>query len=97
MKKLALTIAVVLGMAIVGNAQQSNNGGGLFQRGAVSDDTYYGYGGYAFDRTGGALSLGLPNGHNLYDDHDAAPLGSGLALLIGLGGTYLVANRRRED
>jgi LPXTG-motif cell wall-anchored protein len=26
-----------------------------------------------------------------------APLGSGIALLLGLGGAYLVAKRRKED
>ncbi len=95
MKKLALTIAIVLGMTFAGMAQQQN-GGGLFQRGYVSDEVYYGFGGNAYDRTGGTFGLGLPGAHD-YDNDVDAPLGSGLAVLLGLGGAYLVAKKRKED
>lgn len=94
MKKTLLTIAIVLGMTLAGMAQQ--NGGGLFQRGAVSDETYYGYGGYAYDQTRGTFGLGLPGAHDYNNDVDA-PLGSGIAVLLGLGGAYLVAKKRKED
>ena len=93
MKKLTLTLAIVLGMTLGAMAQ---NGGGLFQRGSVSEDTYFSNGGYAYDReTGGGLLPGLPNHGST--DNEAAPLGSGMALLLGLGGAYLVAKKRREE
>jgi len=37
----------------------------------------------------------LPYAHNQSDDQDAAPLGSGIAVLLGMGGAYLVAKKRR--
>ena len=93
MKKLTLTIAIVLGIGIGAMAQMS--GGGLFQRGAISEDIYFNNGGYAYDPTGGSLLPGLPN-HGQSDNQDA-PLGSGIALLLGMGGAYLVAKKRREE
>lgn len=97
MKKTLVTIAIVLGITMGAMAQQS--GGGLFQRGMVTDEVYYGAGygyGYGYnDRD--PFGLILPNAHNYNQDQDAAPLGSGLAVLLGLGGAYLVAKRRKED
>ncbi len=88
MKKLALTIAIVLGMGFGLNAQNS----GLFSRGYVYDEEFYGAG----DFRGGGNPL-LPN-HNWNNNFDAdAPLGSGLVLLAGLGAAYLVGKRRKED
>ena len=89
MKKLTLTLAIVLGMGLGLNAQKS----GLFYRGYVFDEDYYGAG----DFRGNGNPL-LPN-HNLDDNFDAdgAPLGSGLVLLAGLGAAYLVGKRRKED
>ena len=86
MKKLALTIVVVLGLGLTTFA---NNDGGLFQRGA-SEPTYGLYG----DRglTGGPI---LP-GHDEEGNQDA-PLGSGVAVLLGLGAAYMVAKKRKED
>ena len=91
MKKLALTIAVVLGLSLTTFA---NNDGGLFQRGAT-ETTNGVYG----DR-GGVMTPGLPGGgeHGLTDNGDAgAPLGSGVAVLLGLGAAYMVAKKRREE
>ena len=87
MKKLILTIAVVLGLGLTTFA---NNDGGLFQRGA-SETSYGIYG----DREGGMITPGIP-------DHDQtgnqnAPLGSGVAVLLGLGAAYMVAKKRKED
>ena len=89
MKKLALTIAVVLGLSLTTFA---NNDGGLFQRGAT-ETTNGVYG----DR-GGVMTPGLPGGgeHGLTDNGDA-PLGSGVAVLLGLGAAYMVAKKRKED
>ena len=86
MKKLLLTVAIIFGLGIGVYAQ-----GGLFQYGAVSDEEYYGAG----DRGGGtAPLLGLPS-HG-QTDNQTAPLGSGIAVLLGLGGAYLLAKRRKE-
>ena len=87
MKKTLLTIAIVLGISLCASAQ-----GGLFGYGAVSDEEYYGAG----DRTGGtAPLLSLPTTHGETNDQNA-PLGSGVAVLLGLGAAYLVGKRRKE-
>jgi hypothetical protein len=87
MKKLALTIVVVLGLGLTTFA----NDGGLFQRGA-SEPTSGLYG----DRDGGLRGFpGLP-GHGETGNQDA-PLGSGVAVLLGLGAAYMVAKKRKED
>ena len=93
MKKLALTIAIILGLSL--STFANPNGGGLFQRGMV-DEEYYGMGYYNNGmRTTGAPML--PN-HGLSDNQNAdGPLGSGIAVLLGLGAAYLVGKRRKED
>ena len=100
MKKLALTIAIALGISVGAMAQNYEFGGGLFQRGETqsnpaqfahwSEDLYQQWS----LRTGGLINL--PQ-HNQTTNQNAAPLGSGIALLLGLGGAYLVAKRRKED
>ncbi len=95
MKKLTLTIAIVLGMTLGLSAQQQ--GGGLFERGYVSDEVYYNSGSYYgdyFDNLRGGL-INLPD-HGETDNQDA-PLGSGIAVLLGLGAAYAVAKKRKED
>ena len=94
MKKLVLTIAVVLGMTFGASAQyfanndaQPNQGGGLFGRGMVSDEMFYGAAG-----TNGLPLLPL---HNQEGNQDA-PLGSGALLLIGFGAAYAASKRRKE-
>ena len=88
MKKLALTIAVVLGLSLTTFA--NSNDGGLFQRGA-SESTSSIYG----NREDGLMTPGLP-GHDLTGNQDA-PLGSGVAVLLSLGTAYMVAKKRREE
>jgi len=88
MKKISLTIAIVLGLGLTTFADP--NQGGLFQRGEATEptpDAIYGI-------REGATPV-LPN-HNMTGNQDA-PLGSGIALLLGLGGAYLVGKRRREE
>ena len=82
MKKLALTMALVLVMGLGAIAQQ---GGGLLKRGeTVRGDSK--------DITTPILpNFGNPN------HQDASPLGSGVAVLLTLGGAYLVAKKRREE
>ena len=100
MKKLAITIAIVLGLGMTSFAGPKE--GGLFKRG-VSDEKYYGMGyfneggtGTFFNRLDPSTPL-LPD-HNDLENNDAdAPLGTGIALLLGLGGAYLVAKKRREE
>ena len=90
MKKLALTIAVVLGLSLTTFA--NSNDGGLFQRGA-SEPTSGIYG----DRDGLLPTApGIP-GHELEGNQDATPLGSGIAVLLGFGAAYMVAKKRREE
>ncbi|MBR6929309.1 MAG: hypothetical protein IKH61_03660 [Bacteroidales bacterium] len=88
MKKLALTFAIVLGLSLTTFADP--NQGGLFQRGEATEPTP--------DAIYGIRTAGMPNlpTHNLSDNQDA-PLGSGIALLLGLGGAYLVGKKRREE
>ena len=83
MKKLALTIAIVLGLSMTTFA----DGGGLFQRGA--DNTEMGQG----NRDGGLP--GMP-GHGGTGNADA-PLGTGIVLLTALDAAYLVGKRHREE
>ena len=85
MKKLALTIAFVLGLGMTTFAE---NGGGLFQRGGETSQNTEALG----TRDG---EPGLP-GHG-QEGNEPAPLGSGVVALIGLGAAYLVAKKRNED
>ena len=94
MKKLVLTIAIVLGLAVASYAQ-----GGLFRRGDDAGNAPDA--GYSFTNTGkGGDGIGnpmLPN-HNTDElgNDQPAPLGSGIAVLMGLGAAYLVGKRRKE-
>ena len=84
MKKLALTIAIVLTMGLSSFAQD----GGLLNRGV------------SFDKKGesGMMKGGGPNlpPHDNEGDYDG-PLGSGVAVLLGLGAAYLVGKKRKEE
>ena len=89
MKKIALTIAIVLGLSMTSFADY---GGGLFQRGLTSDEDFYGMGYTNGFRTGTPL---LPNhGGN---DNQNAPVGTGIAVLTAFGAAYLVGKKRREE
>ncbi len=86
MKKLALTLAIVLGLGMTTFA----DGGGLFQRGNTpeQESAYFKNGERGFGPV-------LP-GHELTGNADA-PLGTGIAVLLGLGGAYLVAKKHKEE
>ena len=92
MKKLALTIAIVLGLGMTTFADP--NGGGLFQRGLIPDEEFYGLDYYNIYRLEEGLPM-LPN-HGETGNVDA-PLGTGIAVLTALGAAYLVGKRRKED
>ena len=97
MKKLALSIAIILGMGMTTFAQEgyTHHNGGLFQRGDTPHYDYYAdWADLGWTRATGLFNL--PGAHGLTDDQNGAPIGSGLALLLGLGGAYLVAKRRKE-
>ena len=89
MKKLTLTIILILGLATT--ALAGPNDGGLFQRGTSPE------------REGmhGNRSTTMPMlpSHGSSENHDAdqLPLGSGIAVLLGLGAAYLATKKHKED
>lgn len=95
MKKLILTSAIILGISLTTFAD-----GGLFSRGYNAQN---GYSGYAFftpreDSQDPAQGVNMP----MLPSHgettnQPAPLGSGIAVLMGLGAAYMVAKKRKED
>ena len=88
MKKLTLTTAILLGLALTTLADNNNQGGGLFQRGASTEEMEY---------ANRDIMPALPT-HGSNNNYDAdGPIGSGIAVLLGLGGAYLVAKRRKEE
>ena len=85
MKKLVLTAAIVLGLGMTSFADPN---GGLFQRGNTPENTM------------GNRESGMPSlpGHGATTNQDATtPLGSGIAVLLGLGAAYLVGKKRSEE
>ena len=87
MKKITLTIAIILGLAIGAMAQPS--GGGLFMRGETSSESIYG--------TRGNGSPMLPTHGHSDDQNGDAPLGGGIAVLIGLGAAYAFGKKRNRE
>ena len=96
MKKLVLTAAIILGFVMGSFAQNQQNNGGLFNRGATNNKG---------TRDGGTFSLCLPghnfttnwNGGSQGHDDDLLPLGNGALLLIGFGAAYAMAKRKKKD
>ena len=90
MKKLIVTIAIIFGMGMTTFAQDVevyertglfNKAPGIFREGEPGDEDPL---------------FGLPSEHGLENDVDT-PLGSGIAVLVGLGAAYMVGKRRKED
>ena len=93
MKKLALTLAIVLTMGLNAIAQYDEDKFGIqpwFGSSLLGRD-----GG---DRTtsGDPIPLILPGQHGSGTDFEG-PVGSGIAVLVGLGAAYLVGKKRKED
>ena len=95
MKKLIMTTAIVLGLAMTTFAQ----GGSMFHRENSGDNgnaVYQERSYFSKDGNGSLLSTpGLP-GHG-ENTNQNAPIGSGIALLTALGAAYLVGKKRREE
>ena len=87
MKKLILTLAIVLGLGLTTFADP--NSGGLFHRGATPEKSG--------NRENNGPLLPLQHGDPLNADADQVPVGSGIALLAALGGAYLVGKKRKEE
>ena len=92
MKKLIMTIAILLGLTMTSFAD-----GGLFNRGNnAKNGQANGYIYFNAKNTASeevATPMLPPHGS---DDNEPAPLGSGIALLTALGAGYVVAKRRKE-
>ena len=87
MKKIIMTIAIVLGLSLTSFANP--NGGGMFNRGRE-------YQGISNQRPRSGSSTPMLPVHG-QDTNQAAPLGSGLFMLTALGAAYLIGKRRKED
>jgi hypothetical protein len=88
MKKLVLTIALALIMGTTAFAQQ---GGGALRRSKEYQENYR-----VTTRNQPAIPV-LPSEFGSDQDSNGAPLGSGIAVLLGLGAAYMVGKRRKED
>lgn len=111
MKKVALTLALALVLGLGANAQSNElsdwnwdnvetyyndaNDLVMFDWSGFTDLFDLASGGSLLGNRDGGLDLLLPD-HGLDTDVNA-PLGSGIALLLGMGGAYLFAKRRKED
>ena len=101
MKKTIIAIAILLGITTCAMAQEDYNGNrGLFGRGGepgLFDDLWsFGLFESLEDEYRDGLELSLPGTHGESGDSNGTPLGSGVAVLLGLGGAYLVAKKRKE-
>ncbi len=85
MKKLVLTIAIILGITIGAFSQEKGLFGLGRSRGEVDE--------FSINRD--TPMLGLPEEHGSTGDNPA-PLGSGIAVLIGFGAAYAMSKRRKE-
>lgn len=90
MKKVTLITTLLLGLSLSTFAGD----GGLFKRGETpsgnGNTTYT----YAFGSNREVTPM-LPNHGE--EGNQPAPLGSGIAVLAGLGAAYMVAKKRREE
>ena len=94
MKKLTITIVLLLGLTMTTFAD-----GGLFKRGYNAENGASGYnyfGAKAEGDNAGSPAMPLLPQHG-QETNQPAPLGSGIALLAGLGAAYLVGKKRREE
>ena len=92
MKKLIATTAIILGLSLTTFAD-----GGLFHRGYNAQNGSSGYSYFGANDMGNResepLTPMLP-AHG-QEGNQPAPVGSGIALLVGLGAAYLVGKKRK--
>ena len=89
MKKLIITIAILLGLGITSFAE--DNSGGLFGRAGNGNGSHSGY--VLFEAKDSESTSDVPTPmlpQHGQDTNQPAPLGSGIAILVGLGSAYLV-------
>lgn len=91
MKKLTTMMTLLIGLAMTTQTQYYTSkddgyGGGLFRRGMVSDEYYYGANINQPSLLNNNYLSGLP-GHDSNSDQPA-PIGSGALLLVGFGVMY---------
>ena len=93
MKKTIITLTLILGITMTTFAD-----GGLFNRGNNAKNGqasgYIYFNAKDAVREDVATPLLPPHGS---DENNPAPLGSGIAVLMGLGAAYMVAKKRREE
>ena len=85
MKKLALTMALVLVMGLGAIAQE---GGGLLRKGGSRGGD---------DITTPVIPKYYGEVEDVNGETGTTPLGSGVAVLLALGGAYFVAKKRKEE
>ena len=88
-KALALSLGLAA-MTLTANSLCAQTGGGLFGKGFASDEANYGSRGMM------NITESTEDGFTNADFGETAPLGSGLAILIGAGLGY-VALKKKED
>ena len=82
MKKTLTTLVILVVLGFGASAQS------LFQRdGGIYNSKDRG--------TNNGPMINLPEAHGLTDNQDGVPLGSGIAVLMGLGAAYLVGKKRK--
>ena len=95
MKKTIITLTLILGITMTTFAD-----GGLFNRGYNAENgqasgyIYFGAKAEVDNAVSPATPLLPQHGQ---DTNQSAPLGSGIAVLMGLGAAYMVAKKRREE
>lgn len=82
MKKIAMTLVILLGLTVGAFAQE----GGLFGMGSSRGENY--------SKT--EPMINLPGSHGSNDDQ-GAPLGSGIVVLAGLGAAYLASKKNNKE
>ncbi len=91
MKKLIITIAIVLGLSMMSFAQ-----GGLFHRGTNADGTPAEVSLTGDGTRGPSDHTPMLPIHQQDGENQPAPLGSGVVVLVALGTAYLVGKKHLE-